>query len=316
VGALIIPEPSDLVEFAITRPRLTPRRPVDAFVASLGDAILRIQVALRLDETARHSPGVGSTHGVLLKTLPWAPQQKSRCRTVDVETVPPSSLDAFDAVMRALPATLRAKATSEDHDDRDGNYFVATSVLRAFVADNLAAGNRWYAGFATATTGGRKPRFIHYYRDHKRDNLGALYAGEKKGLSIMIEHLDEAEKALVGSVHTALRQRFGRIANETEGLPAPTREKRFIDERERWRRGFAGAKTHEQVRATLANMWSLAGPNQELRHSWEEIIPLLRPRYWQATRDLALVALASYRGSSALENGATVETPAEGEERP
>lgn len=307
MGALVIPEPSDLIEFAVTRTRLTPARPADAFVASLGDAVLRTQLALRMDDIARHR-GIAATHGILLKTLPWASQQKSRCRTLGVESVPAVTLDVFDRISRTLPARLLAKPTSED-EESDGGYFVATSALRAFVTDNLAAGRPWFAGFATATTGGKKPRFIHYYRD--RDNHGALYPEEKKGLTIMNETLDDAEKALVTSVHTAIRQRFGRIFQETEQLPAQTRKNRFAGERERWRLAFAGAKTHDQIRGALASLWSLAGPNQELRDSWQQIVPLLRPKHWQAARDLALVALASYRSASPLENATSEDLSAE-----
>lgn len=305
MGALIIPEPSNLIEFAITRPRLTPAGPADAVVASLGDAVLQTQLVLRMDEIARQYRGIATTHGILLKALPWASQQKSRCRTLDVDSVPEATLDIFDKLSRALPARLVAKPTGDD-EEADGGCFVATSVLRAFVADNLAAGHRWYTGFATATTGGKKPRFLHYYRD--RDNLGALYPEERKGLIIMTENLDEAEKALVLSVHTALKQRFGRISKETESLPEATRKNRFAGERERWRLAFAGAKTHDQIRAALASLWSLAGPNQELRTSWEQIMPLVRAKYWQVARDLSLVALASYQGAS-RDEATTPEDP-------
>jgi CRISPR-associated protein Cas8a1/Csx13 len=307
LGALIIPEPSELVEFAVSRPRLTPKRPAEAFAASLGDAVLRTQLVLQLDDIARRHRGVAATRGVLLKALPWATQQKSRCQTVDVDSVPEPVLDLYDRVSRALPARLHALSTSDDGES-DGSYFVATSVLRAFVADNLAAGLPWFARFGTATSGGKRPRFIHYYRD--RENLGALYPEEKKGLIIMNGHLEGAERSLVNSIHVALRQRFGRIADETATLPEQTRRNRFAAERERWRLAFAGARTHEQVRAALANLWSLAGPNQELRNFWQQIVPLLRPRYWQATRDLALVALASYQSASPVEDAIADEPPA------
>lgn len=308
MGALVILEPSDLIKFAITRPRLTPARQAEAFVASLGDAVLQTQLALRMDEIARQHREIAAMHGVLLKTLPWASQQKNRCRAIDVDATPAAMLDVFERISRVLPARLIAKSANDD-DEIEGGYFVATSALHAFVTDNLATGKRWYAGFATATTGGKRPRFLHYYRD--RDNLGALYAEERKGLIIMTENLDDAEKALVKSVHIALRNRFGRIRKETEKLPVATRKKRFDRERERWRLAFAGAKTLDQVRAALANLWSLAAPNQELRRSWEQILPLLCPKHWQVARDLSLVALASYRGSPKDEDKVTEEPSAE-----
>jgi CRISPR-associated protein Cas8a1/Csx13 len=74
---------------------------------------------------------------------------------------------------------------------------------------------------------------------------------------------------------------------------------RFNGERDRWRFAFAGAKTPEQIRAALAELWSRAGPNGVLRARWEVLLPLLRAEHWETARDLALVALASYQGSLA-----------------
>jgi CRISPR-associated protein Cas8a1/Csx13 len=91
---------------------------------------------------------------------------------------------------------------------------------------------------------------------------------------------------------------LGRIADETRDNPA-TRNNRMDTERERLRLSFAGAKTPEQVRAALAELWSRAGTNRELQAHWQDILPLLRPEHWRTARDLALVALASYQGRGA-----------------
>lgn len=109
----------------------------------------------------------------------------------------------------------------------------------------------------------------------------------------MLPHLEEAERMLVESVHVALRQRFGAIADENKGNPVAMRN-RMNGERERWRLAFAGAKTADQVRGTLADLWSRAGPNRALQAHWKDVLPLLRAEHWRAARDLALVALASY----------------------
>ena len=110
----------------------------------------------------------------------------------------------------------------------------------------------------------------------------------------MTAHLDSAEQALVHSVHVALRQRLGAIADECSGNTTQM-YKRFENERDRWRFAFAGAKTHPQIRSALADLWSRGGPNKELQQQWQQVLPLLRPEHWQAARDLALIALASYQ---------------------
>lgn len=297
-GVLVIPHPTDLVAFAVTRPRLNPRTLAQAHVTGLGDAVLAMNLALRLDEVAAKRGGVNGADGLLLRALPWATQQKSRAWTLAGDRIDDARLDVYDSVCRTLPTSIRESGDHEDDDEADG-FFVAASALRGFVTDNLAERRCWYVGFATATTGGKKPRFIHYYRDKvDKRGLGALYPEEKKGLVTMLDSLEHAEHTLVRSVHVALRQRFAQIAADSKDTPA-TMKNRFNNERDRLRFAFAGAKTAEQIRAALANLWSLAGPNKELRNGWEQVLPLLRSDRWQAARDLALVALASYQGKSA-----------------
>jgi CRISPR-associated protein Cas8a1/Csx13 len=294
-GVLVIPEPYDLLRFAVSRPRLTPRRVTDVFVAGTADAVLTVQVALRLDDVARKARGVVAVHGVLLRPTPWGTTtQKYRVATVTTSSVPESVLDLYHDLMQRLPARIMMRSSAaKEHGGGEG-IFATTSALRGFIAENLAAGKRWFSGFATATTSEKKPRFIHYYR--AQDNLGALYPDEREGLIAMLNYLEEAEAILVRSVHVALRHRFGAIAAETDNTQ--TKKNRWRSEWERRRLAFAGSKTAEQVRAALADLWSRGGQNQELKAGWEKVLPLLRPEHWQAARDLALVALASYQGAS------------------
>jgi CRISPR-associated protein Cas8a1/Csx13 len=302
-GAIVIPEPTDLVKFAELRPSLSPRSLADAYASGAGDAMLAVEVRLRMDAAGRRA--VGSVHAVTLQATPWASQQKSRTTTVEHDGLDDALLDVYAELTSLLPARVRvlAKASppagkraakkTAGGDDRGGaGFFVATSALRGFVSDNLARGRRWFDGFATATVGLKTPRFIHQYRT--RDNLGALFIEERKGLIKMLEHLqDDARVSFVRSVHQAIRNRLGAIAEETRDNPV-ARKKRWQDEREKWRIRFAGAKTHEQVRAGLADLWSRAGSVRELRERWEVVLPLLGSERWQEARDLALVALASY----------------------
>ncbi len=311
-GVFVIVEPSNLVRFAVVRGRLAPRTLADAFLTGPGDAVLAVELALRMDDLARERPGVASTFGVMLRATPWAKQQKSRVSTASGDRISEQRLDVYHAIRNTLPTTIRATTAKEDEGDDGGSagdgFFAATSALRGFITENIAAGRPWSAGFTSATTGGKKPRFIHYYRDRDRNNLGALYPDEKKGLIAMLPHLEDSERALVRSVHLALRQRFGAIAEECRDNPA-TMKNRFQGERDKWRLAFAGSKTPEQIRAALADLWSRAGSNAELKEHWQAILPLLRPASWQAARDLGLVALASYQGTG-------IEGAAEADEGP
>ena len=119
----------------------------------------------------------------------------------------------------------------------------------------------------------------------------------------------DGEATVVRAVHIALRQRYGQIAADSSG---PTMKKRFAKEYDRWRLGFAGAKTPDQFRNALCDLFSRAGGNAELKIAWPIVLPLLHDSRWSLTRDLALLALASYAGKEApaAEDAEPEPTPA------
>lgn len=291
-AAIVIPEPTDLVAFARSRPRLTPKVAREFFVASTGDAALVVELALRA-ESKTSLPGCENVHVVTMGRVPWDNKQKYRVATLSLSEVLPERLEFYAQVAYDLPTRIVTTVAADQDEDQEAGSFFAASALRGFVADNIARSKPWFEGFATATVGLKKPRYIHYLR--QKDNRGALQTSERKGLMTMLSHLVEAETSLVRSVHTALRQRFGSIASDTQGNPAVMKN-RFSGERENWRLKFAGAKTADQVRGALADLWSRAGTIQELQASWPAVLELLRGTQWQLVRDLALVALASYSG--------------------
>jgi CRISPR-associated protein Cas8a1/Csx13 len=288
-GALVALAPSDLVRFAELRPTLTPRRLVDVSVAGTSDAVLAVQLALRMEARRREHRALDTAEAFTLRTLPWARQQKSRSGVLHSGTVPEEVLDLYETAASELPNRLRVVPPKGKQGKASGEqgpmgFFVASSALRALITENLASGRRWFADFATATLTTRA-----------QDNLGALFSEERKGLIAMLKYLEDAEQVLVESVHVALRQRFRTIAKQSEGNPVAMRN-RWNAERERLRLAFSGAKTFEQVRAALADLWSRAGGNRALQAHWKDVLPLLRQAHWRAARDLALVALASYQG--------------------
>lgn len=277
-GALVALAPSNLVRFAEVRPSLTPARLEDVSVAGGSDALLAVQLALRMGQHQRDEPVLASAEAFTLRVLPWATQQKSRGGVVHTGLFSEAVLDRYDTVARGLCNRLRVlepKAPKKGKTPERARFFVASSALRAFITENLAAGRPWHADFAA------------------NGKLGALYPEERKGLIAMLQHLEDAERILVESVHVALRRRFRAIAEESRDNPVAMRN-RMQGERERWRLAFAGAKTAEQVREKLADLWSRAGSNSPLQEHWKDVLPLLRADRWRTARDLALVALASY----------------------
>lgn len=329
-GCLVIPEPADLIAYAEMRPSLTPKTATSVYVAGASDAALSVSVEIAARSLHYRDGVVRGLQTVTLRSTPWASQQKSRVATARViELSSPGHrqmLEHYQCAASALPAKLRIKRDIAETKQRKARkqeniagtntksnrqksptkenensigYFVTTSALRGFVADNLARGRPWYEGFATTRTPTNPPRAIHLVREPK--NLGALFPEERKGLYAMIEQTNDLDRLFISSLHSALRHRFGAIFEETKSLPLQTRRNRMRGERERWRLVFAKAKTHEQVRAGLSDLWSRAGTVPELRERLSEVLPMLRETEWQRARDLALVALASYRGKGTEE---------------
>lgn len=296
-GVLVIPEPSDLELFAKVRPKLGPLKLADCFAASAGDGVLSVHVALRISGLEESRRGVSGVSAILLRSTSWASQQKSRTDVLDARRYDATHLDTFSELMRCCPT--RVVETKGKKPGEPGGYWGIPSALRGFVADNVAAQRPFYAGFATRKTADNPPRWLHRFHSGD-DNLGALrYPDDKEGLIAMTESLVEAERLLVSSIHSALRNRFGAISKENASNPAALRN-RLQGERDKWRLAFAGARTHEQVRFALADLWSRAGIVPDLQgDAWHTVQPLLRPEAWEAARDLALIALATYQGKNA-----------------
>jgi CRISPR-associated protein Cas8a1/Csx13 len=127
---------------------------------------------------------------------------------------------------------------------------------------------------------------------------------------------DRGEEQLVRAVHDAMGWRFHAIKQEIGYEPKSGAGKdaywnRRDRQMQRWRLAFAGAKTPDDVRNALTEMWSRSAPNAVLKRSWATVLPLLcDERRWKLNRDLALLALASYGNPKSEEADDVVEAPA------
>ncbi|GIW92993.1 MAG: hypothetical protein KatS3mg110_1034 [Pirellulaceae bacterium] len=299
-GVLLVPEVRDLSWFAEVRPLMTPVTDRDCQITSPGDAALQIQVRLRTRQhiVVHEVPGF---YVATLQPTAWAKQQKSRVRTLVVPPGDDAILGAFEIAMNSLPphiaVTTVGKPAGRAHRNRiaaQKRCFWRKSVVRPLVADNLAQGFPWY-------------------RDLRRLMIGVDPATgrpfwnrlffERKGLRAMADNLlrqNTGEATVVKAVHEAIRQRYGQIASENRGNPAAMKN-RWAGEYDRWRLAFAGAKTAEQFRRALCDLFSRGGSNRVLKEHWPELLPMLDASQWQLTRDLALLALASYSGAGEKE---------------
>lgn len=287
-AALLIPDFHTLSGVEFLLPTLLPKQARDCQVASATDATLQAELRLR-SRNLLDPLMIPSIRCVWCCPADWNSrlQPPSLVTEVMVQTVDPR-LDQFATAMAALPPPVPRQS-------KKGEYFWPKSTLRPFIADNLAAGRVWYAGFT---------RLMNAQDPATNTPLRNAVHFERKGLSLMTQEIrwdHPGEETVVRAVHEALRCRYGRIAAENTNNPV-TMKKRMTREYERLRLGFAGAKTADTFRHALTDLWSRAGSNSVLKDAWPQVLPLLTNQKWQVTRDLTLLALASYRGKSSEED--------------
>ena len=311
VGALVAPVVEDVEAFARDRPLITPTSVKECRVTSPADgawqAMLRLRSRGTLDDL-----GVPGCYAARFEPTSWASQQKSRTAVLlsepvdavhrfepDVVTDDERRLDQFGVALANLQprvvmrkAHVRPSRKQKTNDDEAAIGFMIDSVVRPLVANNLAQNKPWYSGFTTLMTaidsGGRA----------LRDSV----AFEQKGLNTMIEKIrwdQNAEGILVEAVHQAIAFNLGRIRRDTDGQKplSQATKNRWNRFKEQLRLSLVGAKTADQCRGAVCTLFGKSGTNPALKEKWRIVLPMLTDgQRWQAVRDVALLALASYSG--------------------
>lgn len=294
-AVLLVPDVQDLLQFADKRSRITPKKYSDCFIGGSGDAVLQLYARLRGDDQ-KQSLGVESITAFVFRPTAWASQQKSRVAAERIEPLDERNLTIFRHASRLFPPRQASRKVKEKTGkgksavvtEREEPFW-SDSIVRPLIADNLANRRDWYAGFSRLFVD-RDPANGKPFRDR--------LPFERTGLIEMVK-ADVWDKpgqtALIHAVHHALRGRYGQIANETANQKAAM-QNRFRGEYDRWRLAFAGAKTADQFRHSICDLFSRVPANKELQANWTQVLPWLDENGWQHARDLALLALASYQG--------------------
>ncbi len=304
-GVLLIPDVTDLIAFPSIRAAMTPKTTRECQITIASDAALQTQLRLRATEEINKLE-LPACHVVTFQPTPWASQQKSRVGTITVEPGSDEVLSQFSVAMKELSPRIHTPELEESTGKgkqktvtKRSESFWVDSIVRPLVATNLARGRPWYHNFVELMT-----KIDPVSKRPLRDKLFF----EKKGLKAMVETVpwsDTGESTIVNAVHKSLSVRYGIIYDQNKDNRT-AREKRWKNEYDRWRLAFAGAKTSEQFRRSLCDLFSRAGVNSVLQENWTNILPMLSDNRWHQARDLALLGLASYSGKGAKEIVETV----------
>lgn len=274
--AICIPHVTNLKEYARCYTRYL-RAPVQMLVANgLGDAGLSALVLLRSDDSIQE-PGIAGCTVIMMGEAKWSTQQQSRTGVLYLQDVKQEVLASFESALRCFPHTIVFKGPNEA--DQRAEYFFSTSLARGLIAENIASGREWFAGFSQLMSSSELFKQVRY---------------EKGGLAKMVQsNTDESAKKFIEAVHVAMRNRFGALAARAKQRGEKIR---FDTEFERMRTGLMRAKNPQTLRSELADFFARGGVNTVLQKSWEQILTVFISRDWQRSRDLALIALASYAG--------------------
>jgi len=312
-AVLVIPEVANLTGFSSDRRLITPQTPQNCRITGAADAALQLQTRIHVSEEVKRMD-VPSCLVWTCKPTKWNEKQKPRVASILVEASSNEILDRFASAYGHLsPRLVRPKQADEPvkskrKSTKQKEPFWADSVIRPLIAENLALGRPWYAGFIQLMTK-TNPATDKPFRNQ--------LSFERKGLNAMIQDPkmwdDEGEKLIVQAVHEAIRQTLGRIREETDGEKSPkllsqATKNRWERFREKLRLNLSGSKTDSQMRFVLTDLFSRGGYNSILRAGWEKILPVLR-KDWQLARDLGLLALASYAGRGADDETEISSTP-------
>lgn len=121
---------------------------------------------------------------------------------------------------------------------------------------------------------------------------------EQKELNEVVEKINydhEGEKIFIKVCHTAWKHRLGKLGTDSKKSGGGSFKNLVDRDFERLRVSLSKSKNLESFRETITDFWSRAGNIPELRDGWDKIMFLLEPDHWKKGRDLALLALVSYR---------------------
>jgi CRISPR-associated protein Cas8a1/Csx13 len=111
---------------------------------------------------------------------------------------------------------------------------------------------------------------------------------------------DSPERVFVRACHQAWRSRLGQVGARarSEGASFGSIATR---EFEQLRVTLSRCKNAATLRETITDFWARAGRVPELQERWSDILPLISEERWREGRDLALLALASYKPANKAE---------------
>ena len=168
---------------------------------------------------------------------------------------------------------------------KEESFVVIVNSIRAIITDNLARNLSWWTDF-----------WEHIYETDLMGDIDKQLTFNRRGLFAMIEQDKELEiyQNFIRAFHEALRKIYAKTCDKKKSRQE---NKSRIDKKHETIRGeLTRCYDQQSLEDFLSDFLARAGLNSALYNQWEEILPLIVSEVvWQKTRNLALIALASYK---------------------
>lgn len=275
---------------------------IDARAISLADAGLAVMTALA---TRGFREEAGFEYGVPAKCsafrigkVAWNSNQSVRSNALQVR----ASLQQ----VRAYTHIRECLSNRWVETKRDGEEvsFLSIPLARDPITANVLEQRYWYQDLFEV------PKYHQestQQKSHGTESVEStwfrLLGYERKGLRALFEHLshhqeDHLEETFLNAFDHALRSRYRQEAEHSQ-RGSRSRADRWEDLRDQIRRSLMRANTRPVLRGVLAEFFAEAGHNPVLRDHRIELWHFIDGQHsWKQARDLALLGLVSYSGST------------------
>jgi len=268
-SALVIPEVRNLKEWVNLRRRMPGRTYRSFRSSSAGESALHFLLREKLIEDAQQFR-VDYCEVYQLGSQPWDGNQSYLKQAVYRVQVSDQVLGLYEIASRLLPPRVKLK------QDGEGTW-VAESKVLAWISDNLVVNRAWYSGF---------------FEFRKSTNI---YPDDRRGLFVMTEHLNADEQVLFDAVQGAfslfLRDQIQQAQKQGRPLDYGQVTDKVIYRLQR-------PSTQQEFATALVDFLSQFR-SKAARSAGPQIFWWIHQEAnWRKARDLALLAIATYKGKS------------------
>ena len=169
----------------------------------------------------------------------------------------------------------------------DKSFVFRINSIRAIIADNLARNLPWWWDLWER---------VYQTESLESEDLDQQLVFNRRGLLAMLEQDTKLQiyQDFIGAIHEALRKIYAKTYDRKRSRAE--NNQRINKKYHAIRSELSRCYDQESLEDFLADLLSRAGLNSSLYDRWEQILPLIVQEVsWKKTRNLSLLALASYK---------------------